>query len=388
MNSNRLLVIDDEPEICEFIKEVAEGVDYEVLITSAPDKFRAAYRSFSPTAIILDLVMPEADGAELLRFLAEADCRAQVMVASGVDPRVLATAKRLGDSHGLRMSGVLRKPIMVPELEALLKNASESQKSISEQGLRQAIDDRQLVVYYQPRLTLADQAVNSVEALVRWEHPQYGLVLPGEFIPLAEETGLISPLTDLVIETVFQQMTEWENDGISLLVSVNLAPQLLSHLDLPDRLAGRMKEHDLDCSKLMLEITENAAMADTAQTMEILTRFRLKGMGLSIDDFGTGYSSLVELYRMPFNELKVDKSLVIDLHENDEAKLIVRSIVELAHNLGLSVCAEGTETIEAVDFVRSVGCELAQGFYISKPLPPEALVDFLSSSTHAAPAAS
>ena len=382
MNSNRLLVIDDEPGICEFITEVAEGVGFEAKATTTPDDFRTVYRTFSPTAIILDLVMPETDGVELLRFLADDHCRAQVLVASGVDPKVLATAKRLGDAHGLRMSGVLEKPIMVPDLEALLRKASQAQKSITEQGLRQAIDNRELVIHYQPKLELggdAPQAIKSVEALVRWQHPHHGLVMPNDFIPLAEETGLISPLTDYVMQAAAEQMAKWEHDGIVLSVAINIAPQLLSHLELPDRFAALMVEHGLPPSRLILEITESAAMADTTRTMDILTRFRLKEMGLSIDDFGTGYSSLLELYRLPFNELKIDKSLVMEVHMNEEAKLIVRSIVDLAHNLGLRVCAEGTETIEAMDFVRSIGCELTQGYYVSKPLPPEALAAFLGS---------
>ncbi len=384
MNSNRLLVIDDEPGICEFITEVAEGVGFEAKATTTPDDFRTTYRTFSPTAIILDLVMPDTDGIELLRFLADDRCRAQVLVASGVDPRVLATAKRLGDAHGLQMSGVLEKPIMVPDLEALLRKASQAQKSITEQGLRQAISDRELVIHYQPKLELgegAPQAIKSVEALVRWQHPHYGLVMPNDFIPLAEETGLISPLTDYVMQAAAEQMSKWEHDGIVLSVAINIAPQLLSHLELPDRFAALMAEHGLPPSRLILEITENAAMENTARTMDILARFRLKEMGLSIDDFGTGYSSLVELFRMPFNELKIDKSLVMEVHANEEAKLIVRSIVDLAHNLGLRVCAEGTETIEAMDFMQAVGCELTQGYYVSKPLPPDDLAALIVART-------
>lgn len=384
MNSNRLLVIDDEPGICAFITEVAEGVGFEAKATTTPDDFRATYRTFSPTAIILDLVMPETDGVELLRFLADDRCRAQILVASGVDPRVLATAKRLGVAHGLQMSGVLEKPIMIPDLEALLKKASQTQKSITEHGLRKAIEERQLVIHYQPKLEFGEggrQAIKSVEALIRWQHPHDGLIMPNDFIPLAEETGLISPLTDYVMQAATEQMAKWEHDGIILSVAINIAPQLLSHLELPDRFAALMTEHGLPPSRLILEITESAAMADTARTMDILARFRLKDMGLSIDDFGTGYSSLVELFRMPFNELKIDKSLIMEAHMNEQAQLIVRSIVDLAHNLGLRVCAEGTETIEAMDFVRSIGCEMTQGYYLSKPLPPEALAEFIVSRT-------
>jgi EAL domain-containing protein (putative c-di-GMP-specific phosphodiesterase class I) len=381
MNQNRLLVIDDEPGICEFIKEVAEDVGFDARTTTTADDFRKVYRSFSPTAIILDLVMPGADGVEILRYLAEDHCQAQILVASGVDPRVLQTAKRIGDAYGLQMSGVLEKPIMVPGLQALLRKSSLGQSSVNEQGLSQAISERQLIVHYQPKLSFmngAGQAVQAVEALVRWQHPQWGMVMPDKFIPIAEQSGLILPLTDLVARMAVEQLAEWDADGIDLAVAINLAPQLLNRLELPDRFAELADEHSIDRSRLMLEITESAAMADTGRTMDILARCRLKGMGVSIDDFGTGYSSLVALCRMPFNELKIDKSLVIELHRSEEAKLIVRSIVDLAHNLGLSVCAEGTETSEAVNFVRTCGCKSTQGYYISKPLAPDALKAFMA----------
>ncbi len=380
MNQNRLLVIDDEPGIGEFIKDVAEGVGFEARITTSADEFRRAYRSFSPTAIILDLVMPEADGVELLRYLAEDRCQAQIMVASGVDPRVLATAKRIGDAYGLQMSGILEKPIMIPGLQSLLRRTSQARNSVNEQGLNAAIAERQLVVHFQPKLSFGNGAgptIDSVEALVRWQHPQWGLVMPDKFIPLAEQTGLILPLTDLVARLVVEQLSEWDERGLHLSAAVNLAPQLLNRLELPDHLGQLADEHDIDRSRLVMEITESAAMADTGRTMDILARFRIKGMGVSIDDFGTGYSSLVALCRMPFNELKIDKSLVIELHKSEEAKLIVRSIVELAHNLGLSVCAEGTETADSVDFVRGCGCKSTQGYYVSKPLPADELEKFI-----------
>ena len=381
MNQNRLLVIDDEPGICEFIKEVAEGIGFDAQITTTPDEFRRAYRTFSPTAIILDLVMPEADGVELLRYLAEDRCQAQILVASGVDPRVLATAKRIGDAYGLHMSGMLEKPIMVPGLQALLRQTSQAHNPVNEQGLSQAISERQLFLHYQPKLTFksAGHSIEAVEALVRWNHPEWGLVMPDKFIPIAEQTGLILPLTDLVSRLATEQLAAWDAEGIHLSVAINLAPQLLNRLELPDRIAALADEHSIDRARLMLEITESAAMADTGRTMDILARCRLKGMGVSIDDFGTGYSSLVALCRMPFNELKIDKSLVIELHKSEEAKLIVRSIVELAHNLGLSVCAEGTETSEAVNFVRACGCKSTQGYYVSKPLAPDAVKAFLLS---------
>ena len=380
MNPNRLLVIDDEPGICEFVKEVAEANGFEVAIAQDHQEFQASYRSFKPSLIVLDLMMPEVDGIELLRFLAKEECRAQILLASGLDTRVLSTAKRLGASQGLNMLGTLQKPIILDDLEAPLKKAKGEERTITERDLKEGIAAGQLVLYYQPKVKLEPDrswTIDSVEALVRWRHERYGLLAPDTFIPLAESSGLIASLTDFVLRAALKQIRTWYDNTLSVAVAVNLAPQLLDDLDLPDRLSDLLKRYGVDGSVVILEITESAAMTDAARTMDILTRLRLKGFALSMDDFGTGYSSLVELYRMPFSELKIDKSFVIDLDQNHEAEVIVRSIVDLAHNLGLSVCAEGVETQEAMNFLYSVHCEKAQGYFISKPIPAPEMTEFL-----------
>ena len=267
----------------------------------------------------------------------------------------------------------LQKPILVPELERVLSRVSGEERPITEHDLGEAISAGELVLHYQPKVELKSGrawTMDSVEALVRWDCPNRGLVPPDEFIPLAERTGLIDSLTEYVLHAALEQITQWSNDGLSVAVAVNLAPQLLSDLDLPDRLSDLLTEYGVDGSALIVEVTESAAMTDTARTMDILTRLRLKGIKLSMDDFGTGYSSLVELYRMPFSEMKIDKSFVIDVNRNKEAEVIVRSIVDLGHNLGLKVCAEGVETEEAMDFLRAIKCDIAQGYFLSKPLPP------------------
>ena len=381
MISNRLLVIDDEPAICDFVKDVAEEQGFDVATANNFDQFTAAHRSFEPSVIVLDLRMPEVDGIELLRFLAKEKCRAQIVLISGLDQKVLHTASQLGATHGLKMLDALQKPILVPELERVLGRVSGEARPITERDLGEAISAGELVVHYQPKVKLGSKGsreVGSLEALVRWDRPGHGLVPPDEFIPLAETTGLIDSLTDYVLHAVLKQIAQWRKHGSSVAVAVNLAPQLLSDLGLPDRLSDLLAEYGVDGSALIVEVTESAAMTDAARTMDILTRLRLKGIELSMDDFGTGYSSLVELYRMPFSEMKIDKSFVIDVNRDKEAEVIVRSIVDLGHNLGLKVCAEGVETEEAMDFLRSIKCDLAQGYYISKPLPPSdamALID-------------
>ncbi len=380
MNSNRLLVIDDEAAICEFVRDVAEGKGFDVVAVEAFDEFRSSYRSLDPSLVILDLKMPKVDGIEVLRFLADERSSAQILLVSGADTRILNTAKQLGSTQGLNMLGALQKPIMLVDLEAMLEAAEHKDRSIGEHDLREAIEKRQLRVHYQPKIDLTSGpvgTVNGVEALVRWQHPELELVMPDEFIPLAERTGLIGALTDVVLREALEQVKLWQDGGHRLSVAVNLAPQLLSDLEFPDRISDLLGEYRVDASAMMFEITESGAMADVALTMDILTRLRLKGVGLSIDDFGTGYSSLVELYRMPFSELKIDKSFVMDIGKGEEAAVIVRSLVNLAHNLGLTVCAEGVETQEALDLLQSLGCEKAQGYLIGNPVPATELIEFL-----------
>ena len=380
VNTNRLLVIDDEPEICNFIKDVAEVNGFDAAVTENYDRFRDVYQSLDPTLVILDLQMPGADGIEILRFLADQHCGAKILLASGVDARVITTAKRLGDAQGLDMLGALQKPITIPQLEEMLECAKREERSITADDLREAIEQKQLTLHYQPKVNLQSGrawVIESVEALVRWQHPVYGLVMPDEFIPLAEATGLISQLTDVVLDVALDQTRVWRNSGSPVKVAINLAAHSISDLELPDRLSNLLQDHKLEASDLIIEITESAAMADAVQTMDILTRLRLKGFGLSMDDFGTGYSSLVQLYRMPFDELKIDKSFVMDLGTSDEAEKIVRSIANLGHTLGLSLCVEGVETQEAADLVQSLGCEKAQGYLISKPVPAQDATELL-----------
>jgi EAL domain-containing protein (putative c-di-GMP-specific phosphodiesterase class I) len=264
---------------------------------------------------------------------------------------------------------------MLADLEAVLTQYLQVPRAPTADELRRAIDRAQLVVHYQPkcRLSSGEWQVVGVEALIRWQHPEAGLIYPDAFIPLAESTGVIAALTDFVLQEGIRQLGTWRAQGVDLDLSVNLSPHLVRELDFPDRLAELMRAHALDNSRLTLEITETAALEDPARTRDILTRLRVKNFGLSLDDFGTGYSSLTQLYRMPFNELKVDKSLGLELHQSREARTIVRSLVDLAHNLGLKVCTEGVETAAALQFLEVAGSDFVQGYYLGRPVPAEAI---------------
>ncbi len=379
-SENRLLAIDDDPKILSVIEDVASGQGYEVLTTSDPDEFRRVHESFSPTLIVVDLIMPGTDGIELLRYLAEAKSSARIVVLSGLDTKVLATARRLGANQGLRMLPSLAKPVSLEDLEERLNAAWKESLNVTKEALASAIKCGEIEAYYQPKVTLREDGslpIEGAEALVRWNHPERGLLSPVSFLSVAEKVGLIGDLTDSVLCSAFEQLKKLHDEGFSIAIAVNLAPQLLNDIRLPDKIVERLGKFGSLSQNFTLEITESAAMEEGANTLDILTRFRVKQIGLSMDDFGTGYSSLVELYRLPFSELKIDRSFVTDIDDSEEARIIVRSLVELANNLGLSTCAEGVETESALEYLRSVGCAKAQGFLISKPLPADLFMEFV-----------
>ena len=380
-NARRLLLIDDDVGIRELVCDIAEECGFDATATDEPEQFLSASESLNPSVIVLDLMMPGVDGVELLRALSERSCRSKIMIISGLDSKMLKTAKHLAQAQGLDVLATLQKPLDVNDLEALLANAAGQDVAVTGDELAAAIEKEELIVHYQPKVSLTpsgDMPIYGAEALVRWRDLHRGLILPGAFIPLAEETGLIAPLTDLVVRTAIRDLARWKGKGLGLSIAVNMPPLLLTDLELPDRLVDQLKAADVDPANLVIEITESVAMRDVSTSMDILMRFRLGGIGLSLDDFGTGFSSLVELYRMPFTELKIDQSFVSDIDENEEARIIVRSIGDLARNLGLSVCAEGVETTTALSFLRDLGCERVQGNLISEPLPLEGFEDFVN----------
>lgn len=246
--------------------------------------------------------------------------------------------------------------------------------------LRDAITGGQLVLHYQPKVNLRHQRTTAVEALVRWQHPTLGMILPDEFIPLAEQHGLITALTDWVLNEAIRQCCAWRTRGINLRVAVNLSAHSLHNLALPNQIAAILDRHGLPASQLGIELTESAMMADLAHAMSIFERLAVMGVRLSIDDFGTGMSSLSYLKRLPVNELKIDKSFVIDMAEDENNAVIVRSIIDLAHNIGHEVTAEGVQDRDALQLLEMLGCDIAQGYYLSRPRSAEDLEVWLRES--------
>ncbi|MBI4497222.1 MAG: EAL domain-containing protein [Chloroflexi bacterium] len=245
--------------------------------------------------------------------------------------------------------------------------------------LHQAIRQNQLVLHYQPQVDLVTGSIAWVEALVRWQHPQRGLVPPGQFIPLAEQTGLIQPLTRWVLGAALHQAAAWQRAGLRLGVAVNLSARDPQDEQLPDYIARMLEQWGVAPTRLKVEMTESSLMADPAQALETLRRLRAMGIEIAIDDFGTGYSSLAYLRRLPVSELKIDKSFVLDMALDEGNAAIVRLTIELGHYLGLKVVAEGVESRQAWELLAALGCDAAQGYYVSHPVPAADLVRRLHS---------
>ena len=244
--------------------------------------------------------------------------------------------------------------------------------------LRQAIDSGDVVVYHQPKARLSDGTIIGTEALVRWRHPVHGLLPPDDFIPVAEHTGLISALTVHVLRAALQQCVLWREMGHDLGVAVNLAMRSLLDADLPAVVWDLLHELDVPASRLTLELTESSIMADPGRTITVLERLAVIGVHISVDDFGTGYSSLAYLQRLPVHEVKIDQSFVFRMAANPDDAVIVQSIVELGHNLGLSVVAEGVEDQISWDRLRAMSCDIAQGYHLSKPIPASEVTRWLN----------
>jgi len=369
---SNLIIVDDEEGVADFIRDVAEECGFDVTICNSGGALKEQYPNINPAVIILDLNLPGYDGVELLRYLSEQHTSAKIIISSGADQRTIAAAQELGTRHQLNIHPTpLMKPLDVDMIEEILIPLRESTSAIAEGELRNALNKGEFVTYFQPKVDLLDNdgtRLDGVEALVRWKRPDNGIICPDHFIPLMQKHNLMGELTDVVIEQSIAAAHAWKEDGLDITVSINLDGSLLDDVQLPDRIHQRALAMGVEPQRLTMEVTETAAMADTFVTMEILTRLRVKGFNVSMDDFGTGYSSLVQLYRLPFNELKIDKSFVMDIGRKAEAEIIVEILALLGRKLGIRICAEGIETEGMLNFVKKCGCHLGQGYLFSRPI--------------------
>ncbi len=386
MDRNRLIVIDDNPEIGDFIVAVARISGYEAKYVGSASEFGLLFATWSPTLIMLDLKMPEIDGVELLHYLADQQCKVPIVIMSGHDQKVIETARYLGTEYGLNIIDMLQKPFRSERLQEIFvcqggcRGGGQDVEAgiIDEAAIRTAIDERQFRLVFQPKVALNAKPEGfcqwrtiGFEALLRWHHPQLGILAPAKFLPQAEALPLMDDLTALVIAEAVVQLARWRQDGLVTTLALNVSGANLESGRFADCLVAACRDECVPPETIIIELTETAAMADPVRAMNILARLRLKGFSLSIDDFGTGYSSLVQLQRLPFTELKIDRALIADCDISQQSRVIVKSAIDLAHNLGLTSCAEGIETASILEVVRQFGCDFAQGYHIARPMNGE-----------------
>jgi diguanylate cyclase (GGDEF)-like protein len=338
------------------------------------------------------VLLPTVDGVSEARTVAER-LRAALHQPFDVEDVVLDVEASVGIAlspwHGTESEDLLRNADIAMYAAKALKgeavvfepeeHATAPNRLTVLGDLRRALDvDDELLLHYQPKITLDGERIEGVEALLRWQHPSRGLVPPNDFIPVAEGTGLILRLTERVLGLSLAQQRVWLDAGHPVPVAVNLSTRCLLDAGLPDLVQRLLAEHRVPAHLLRLEVTESAVMGDAARCMDVLQRLHDLGTRLSIDDFGTGYSSMAYLRRLPVDELKIDRSFVLGMCTTQQDAVLVRTAIDLGHNLGLTVVAEGVEGEEHVDALRTLGCDIAQGFHYARPMPAAALSELLS----------
>jgi EAL domain-containing protein (putative c-di-GMP-specific phosphodiesterase class I)/CheY-like chemotaxis protein len=390
----KIYIVDDDEQQANLMQAMAKTIQLKTEIyTSSIDFLNTPVTAHD--IIILDLKMPEKDGIEIMRDLASRNIKPHFILVSGFDERVLHSAKQLAESKQLHVVSTLSKPFKAKEFIALIKQTRaeceekclqeknapseiESEKATIEE-LKLAIRKHQLTVYFQPQICFDKGELQGAEILVRWQHPEKGLLLPEHFIPLAEKHQLMNLLTEEILMLSIKEYKKVIASELSIKIAINLSAQNVNDLSMPEKLEALVKSNNIDPELIVLEINESALMNKVSDSLDILNRLRMKGFSLSIDDFGTGHSSLVKLYQAPFTELKIDRHFILRSAVDEDARAIVRICILLAKELNMKTVAEGVETKEIWDQLLAMGCHVAQGDYIAKPMATEDFIDWVKS---------
>jgi EAL domain-containing protein (putative c-di-GMP-specific phosphodiesterase class I) len=372
-----VFVLDNDAEALGSICAQVRRIGAECVGFQSSQALTSSLADAPADLILLDVRLgaDDLDSIEVLRALSEARCRSAILLVSGVDTRLRRSVEAIGREYGLNIVGGLAKPFDSVSLRETILALTAAQPAaasgeVALRDLHRALRNREFALHYQRQVDVRSGETIGVEALIRWHHPRRGLLAPAEFLSLAESSGLINPLTDWVLDEALRQQRAWWDQGLrGLAMSVNVPAKRLADPSFSRLVLAALARHDIPGAALKLEVTETGVMEDVITALDVLTQLRLKDVTLSIDDFGTGHSSLVKLRQIPFSEIKIDRSFVTDLDSDEDCTLLTRTIIDLAHCLNMHVVAEGVETLKAMQILRSLGCDLAQGYFIERPIP-------------------
>ncbi len=382
----KIFIVDDNEQQAQLMQEMAKTAQLETTVFTSSTEFLAT--TITPyDIVVLDLQMPEKDGIEIMRELAAQKTKPNFILVSGFDERVLHSAKQLAESQQFNVIKTLSKPIKARHFITLLTESYEHYRlkckqqndsinniltnAVTIEDLKLAIRRHELFVHFHPQVYLKTKVLKGAEILLRWQHPTLGVLLPDQFIPLAEEHQLMNLLTEEILKISIREYHKLSESGLEIKVSINLSAQNINDLSMPEKLEALVKSNNIDPDKIVLEVTESALMNKLSDSLDILNRLRMKGFLLSIDHFGTGYSSLVKLYQTPLSELKIDQSFIISMISDYDSAAIVKICILLAKEFKMQTVAEGVSTLETWEQLQRLGCDIAQGDFIAKPMSVE-----------------
>lgn len=384
-----VLIVDDSLVQREHAVSICRELGIEKILESSNGREALALLAAMaprPELVIVDLEMPTMDGPEFLLKLQERGFDIPVIVASSRERALIDTVREMGGVLGLHVLAAVQKPLQADVLREAMQSAAHrdlrrtSQRAdlnVDATALSDALERGDVYVHYQPKADIRTGIVRGVEALARWTHPTLGPIPPDQFIPLAERSQLIHRLTIDVMNQAMLQNSAWRARGLHLPVAINLSPTLLERADLALEISSLQRGHGLTSDQIVIEITESSLVTRVGTALSVLAQLRLRGFGLSIDDYGTGFSSMQQLARIPFTELKIDRSFVRGAPERESLQVILRSAIDMANRLGLVTVAEGVETLPEWRMLQEFGCTLGQGWLIARPMAGDDLIGWM-----------
>jgi EAL domain-containing protein (putative c-di-GMP-specific phosphodiesterase class I) len=384
----RLLVVEDDLVQRTIIGTIGAKLGYDAVIASTFETASRLLRTEKFDMMTLDLSLGAHDGVELLRLIADLKLNAMpILIISGCEERILNTIRRIGTGLDLALTSCLTKPLNLDQVRAALLKPSlhraaasggAAKPAMSRERITAALKQNEFFVELQPKINLRTNEICGAEALARLQTPEFGIVSPAIFIPLIEQFGLMPQLTHSILDTAIATSAGLIRQSPGFIVAVNLSGSDLEDLTLPERIESMLRDHDVAPKSLIVEVTESVAMSDVERAMDVLLRLRLKGVGVAIDDFGTGFSSLAALARLPFSELKIDRSFAGSCDTDKDMMKIVEASIAMARAFGMKVVAEGIDNRRSLMALRDAGCDIGQGYLFASALRPRQFASLMA----------